>query len=80
MKLYEVLEDYGDEYNISYGIFSTYDKAKELIKMFEGLDGFGVCEDVLCIKEVEISLDRIEDWVLDIIEKGKRRKKKYDEQ
>ena len=80
MKLYEVLTDDGDEYIISYGLFSTYEKAKELMNILEGLDGFGVCKDTLCIKEVEIIPDKIKDWVLDLIEKGNQRKKKYEEQ
>ena len=80
MTLYEVVPDDGDELIIRYGLFYTYEKAKELMKMFEGLDGFGICEDELCIREVEIVPDRIEDWVLDLIESGKQRKKKYYEE
>lgn len=48
MKLYEVLEDYGGyEPGQSFGLFSTYEKANDFIKMFEGYDGFGISEDDL---------------------------------
>ena len=80
MKLYEVLENYdGDRENISYGLFSTYEKASELIKMFEGYDGFGICEENLCIREIEIIPDKIEDWVLRLLDSCKQNKKRYEE-
>ena len=79
MKLYEVLEDYGEGNDISYGLFSTYEKANELIKMFEGYDGFGICEERLYIREVEIIPDIIEDWVLKLLDSCKQRKKRYEE-
>ena len=79
MKLYEVFEDYGDGNEISYGLFSTYEKANELIKMFEGYDGFGICEESLHIREVEIISDVIEDWVLKLLDSCKQRKKRYEE-
>ena len=79
MKLYEVLEDYGEGNDISYGLFSTYEKANELIKMFEGYDGFGICEERLYIREVEIITDVIEDWVLKLLDSCKQRKKRYEE-
>ena len=79
MKLYEVFEDYGEGNGISYGLFSTYEKANELIKMFEGYDGFGICEESLHIREVEIIPDIIEDWVLKLLDSCKKRKKKYEE-
>ena len=80
MKLYEVFEDYGDGNEISYGLFSTYEKANELIKMFEGYDGFGISEDNLYIKEVEIIPDVIADWVVDLLNVCKQNKKMYEEQ
>ena len=68
MKLYEVLEDYGGyEPGQSFGLFSTYEKANDFIKMFEGYDGFGISEDDLYIKEVEIVPDVIADWVVDLL-------------
>ena len=76
MKLYEVFENYGEGNGISYGLFSTYEKANELIKMFEGYDGFGICEESLHIREVEIIPDIIEDWVLKLLDSCKQRKKK----
>ena len=79
MKLYEVFEDYGEGNGISYGLFSTYEKANELIKMFEGYDGFGICEESLHIREVEIIPDIIEDWVLKLLDSCKQRKKRYEE-
>ena len=79
MKLYEVFEDYGEGNGISYGLFSTYEKANELIKMFEGYDGFGICEESLHIREVEIIPDIIEDWVLKLLDSCKQRKKTYEE-
>ena len=79
MKLYEVFEDYGEGNGISYGLFSTYEKANELIKMFEGYDGFGICEESLHIIEVEIIPDIIEDWVLKLLDSCKQRKKRYEE-
>ena len=79
MKLYEVFEDYCEGNNISYGLFSTYEKANELIKMFEGYDGFGICEESLHIREVEIIPDIIEDWVLKLLDSCKQRKKRYEE-
>ena len=79
MKLYEVLEDYGEGNDISYGLFSTYEKANKLIKMFEGYDGFGICEERLYIREVEIIPDVIEDWVLKLLDSCKRNKKRYEE-
>lgn len=80
MTLYEVLEDCrGCTDDTSYGLFSTYEKASNLIKMFEGYDGFGICEEDLYIREVEIIPDKIEDWVLELLEKCKLRKKKYEE-
>ena len=79
MKLYEVFEDYGEGNGISYGLFSTYEKANELIKMFEGYDGFGICEENLYIREVEIIPDVIEDWVFKLLDSCKQRKKRYEE-
>ena len=79
MKLYEVFEDYGEGNGISYGLFSTYEKANELIKMFEGYDGFGICEESLHIREVEIIPDIIEDWVLKLLDSCKQNKKRYEE-
>lgn len=79
MKLYEVFEDYGEGNGISYGLFSTYKKANELIKMFEGYDGFGICEESLYIREVEIFPDVIEDRVLKLLDSCKQRKKRYEE-
>lgn len=75
MKLYEVREDYIG----SFGFFSTYEKAEEVIKMFEGYDGFGICEDEMRIVEVEIVPDKIENWVLDLLENCKLHKKRYEE-
>lgn len=81
MKLYEVLEYYGEyESGQRLGLFSTYEKANDFIKMFEGYDGFGISEDNLYIKEVEIIPDVIEDWVLDLLDLCKRNKKMYEEQ
>lgn len=81
MKLYEVLEYHGGyEPGQSFGLFSTYEKANELIKMFEGHDGFGICEDNLYIKEVEIIPDVIADWVVDLLDSRKQSKKRYEEQ
>ena len=81
MKLYEVLEDYGGyEPGQSFGLFSTYEKANDLIKMFEGYDGFGISEDNLYIKEVEIIPDVIADWVVDLLNVCKQNKKMYEEQ
>ena len=80
MKLYEVLEDNrGECEDICYGKFSTYEKDNEFMKELEDIDGFGICADDLCIKEVEIIPDKIEDWVLKFVEIGKQRKKKYEE-
>ena len=81
MKLYEVLEDYGGyEPGQSFGLFSTYEKANDLIKMFEGYDGLGISEDDLYIKEVEIIPDVIADWVVDLLNVCKQNKKMYEEQ
>ena len=81
MKLYEVLEDYGGyEPGQRCGLFSTYEKANDLIKMFEGYDGFGISEDNLYIKEVEIIPDVIADWVVDLLNVCKQNKKMYEEQ
>ena len=81
MKLYEVLEDYGGyEPGQSFGLFSTYEKANNFIKMFEGYDGFGISEDDLYIKEVEIIPDVIADWVVDLLNVCKQNKKMYEEQ
>ena len=80
MKLYEVLEDNrGECEDTCYGKFSTYEKANEFMKELEDIDGFGICADDLCIKEVEIIPDKIEDWVLKFVEISKQRKKKYEE-
>lgn len=49
------------------------------MKELEDIDGFGICADDLCIKEVEIIPDKIEDWVLKFVEISKQRKKKYEE-
>ena len=69
MKLYEVLEDNrGGCEDTCYGKFSTYEKANESMKELEDIDGFGICADDLCIKEVEIIPDKIEDWVLKLVE------------
>lgn len=76
MKLYEVRENSIG----SFGFFSTYEKAEEVIKMFEGYDGFGIREDEMRIVEVEIIVpDKIEDWVLDLLENCKLYKKRYEE-
>ena len=48
--------------------------------MFEGHDGFGICEDNLYIKEVEIIPDVIADWVVDLLDSRKQSKKRYEEQ
>lgn len=82
MTLYEVLEDCRGcaTLDTSYGLFSTYENASNLIKMFEGCDGFGICEEDLYIREVTIIPDKIEDWVLELIEGCKRRKKKYEDE
>ena len=80
MKLYEVLEDNRRECeDTCYGKFSTYEKANEFMKELEDIDGFGICADDLYIKEVEIIPDKIEDWVLKLVENGKQRKKEYEE-
>ena len=80
MKLYEVLDDYGGGCNdVSYGLLSTYEKANELIKMFECYDGFGICKENLYIREVEIIPDIIEDWVLKLLDSCKQHKKRYEE-
>lgn len=80
MKLYEVLDNYGGGCNdVSYGLFSTYEKANELIKMFEVYDGFGICKENLYIREVEIIPDIIEDWVLKLLDSCKQHKKRYEE-
>ena len=80
MKLYEVLDNYGGGCNdVSYGLFSTYEKANELIKMFESYDGFGICKENLYIREVEIIPDIIEDWVLKLLDSCKQHKKRYEE-
>ena len=82
MKLYEVLEgrDGYEERPLSYGLFSTYEKANELIKMFEGYDGFGISEDELYIREIEIIPDVIENWVVDLLNVCKQNTKMYEEQ
>lgn len=79
MILYEVIEDYEDEGMgaISFGLFSTYEKANELLVILKDINGFGTCEEYLRITEREIVPDKIEDWVTNLIQHGKERKKKY---
>lgn len=75
MKVYEVVERcYNGSVFTTFGTFSTREKAEELMKMFDGLDGFGVAEDDLEIVETELEIDVISKAVLEFIEECKQRK------
>lgn len=80
---YELIEDWGSDEDgpceISLGCFSTYEKAAEFMKQFDGLDGFGICEEELKIVERTIKLDVVDETVIDIINTGRQQKKEYEE-
>lgn len=83
INFYELIEDWGSDEDgpceLSLGCFSTYEKAAELMKEFDGLDGFGICEEELKIVERTIKLDVIDELVIDIINTGRQQKKEYEE-
>lgn len=81
MILYEVRNLTDDDYGCYevFARFSTYEQAEELVKKFEGFDGFGICKDYIHIVKVEIILDKIEDFVFELLEDCKRSKRIYEE-
>ena len=80
MIVYKVAELYEDVTEWQYfGTYLTRDMAESVIKMFEGYDGFGVCEEVIKIQEINVS-DEIPDNVLKLLEACKQSKKEYEEE
>lgn len=77
MKIYKVVDvdDYGNDW-IDFGIYLTREKAESVVKMFEGYDGFGICEEDIIIQEIDVS-DEVPDHVLKLLEECKRDKKRY---
>ena len=77
IKFYKVVEvDICYEGEITYGYFSTYEKAAELMNQLTELDGFGVCKKQLRIVERVIKLDTVDDWVNEFITDKKIEKEK----
>lgn len=75
IEFYEVFSDcsrYGLEDEV-YGRFSTYDKAKDLKDKLSEIDGYGVCVEALGIRKTKIELDKVEDWVNELIDNGHKR-------
>lgn len=73
---YEIFEDDGEGYMISYGCFSTYEKAVEFRKQFNDIDGFGICVEYLKIEKRTLRLDVVDEWVVELINDGKKRKER----
>ena len=72
IEFYEVFNDcirYDLEDEV-YGRFSTYDKAKDLKDKLSEIDGHGVCVEELGIRKTKIELDKVEDWVNELIDNG----------
>ena len=68
IKFYKVVEfDICYEGEITYGYFSTYEKAAELMNQLSEIDGFGVRKEQLRIVERVIKLDTVDDWVNEFI-------------
>ena len=69
---YELVElDHDGDIYVSFGKFSTVEKAEEFKSRFKGLDGFGISEEDLAIQKVEFELDKVDGWVLKSIESCK---------
>lgn len=82
IEFYEVFED-GSSYDVNdtvYGRFSSYEKAKELSDKLIAIDGCGVSGDDILIRKIEIEPDRIENWVMDLIEQGRKWKLEIEEE
>lgn len=78
IKFYKIVDDDDFECGTTYGCFSTYEKAAEFMKQFNGLDGFGICEESLKIVECTLKLDTVDDWVKELIIHGRMQKKKFE--
>ena len=59
-------------------IFSTYEKAAELINQLSELDGFGVCKEQLRIVERVLKIDTVDDEVNDFIIHNRMIKNRYE--
>lgn len=71
---YDLVDEFDDSYETVYGNFSTRLRAEKFKHEFDGLDGYGVCEEDLKIVERIIELDEVSNWVLEFIEECKKRK------
>lgn len=79
IKFYKVVEvDICYEGEITYGYFSTYEKAAELMNQLSEIDGFGVRKKQLRIVECIIKLDTVDDWVNEFITHNKMQKEKFE--
>ena len=79
IKFYKVVEvDIYYEGETTYGYFSTYEKAAELMNQLNELDGFGVCKKQLRIVECVLKLDTVDDWVNEFIVRSKIEKNKFE--